>query len=62
MFTYNEPLFITFATKCRQKGMVIILCVCVFANIWYNYENRWLEQATGRPQIIQGTEITIAFC
>ena len=28
IFAYNEPLFI--ATKRRQKGMVMILCVCVF--------------------------------
>ena len=51
---------ITLAAKHRQKGMLIILCVCVcvFAKVWENYEHWWLQQATSRLQIIQRLKIT----
>ena len=41
--------------KRTPKGM------CVFANFWENYEHRWLERATDRLQIIQGSKITRDF-
>ena len=42
--------------------MVIILCACVLANFWENYEHWWFERATGRLKIIQGSKITRGFC
>ena len=56
-----QVLIITLAANRRRKGMVIILCVCVFAKFWKNYEHWRLKRATGRLEIIQGSKTTTGF-
>ena len=43
---------IIFAANHRHKGMVIVLCVCVFAKISENYQDWQLKRATGRLHCI----------
>ena len=58
-------VIITLARKSRWKGMVIILCLCVyvFTKCTENYVGKlWPKLATGRLQILQETKITIGLC
>ena len=57
-----DMFVITLAAKRGQKAIVIILCLCAFSKCLENCEHWWLQQATGRLQIIQGSEISSKFC